>query len=60
MEDRIIDIIIILLFIGVIVLKLTGVITCSWLTLFTPILILLGIGLILAILAVIFILKGVK
>ena len=48
-EDRIVDIVIIGAILTVIILKIVGVITISWLWLFSPIWILFGLGLILAV-----------
>ena len=47
--DRVADIFIILVFCTIIGLKITGVITISWFLLFSPIIILLGLGILLAI-----------
>ena len=46
--ERIADVIFILIIAAIIYLKLTGIITISWLWLFSPILILLGMGFMLA------------
>jgi hypothetical protein len=48
-EDRIVDIFIIGIIITILVLKLTNVITISWIWLLSPIWILFGIGFVLAI-----------
>ena len=49
MEDKIIDVLFIIGIFSVFILKLAGVITCSWLVLLSPIIILLALGIILAI-----------
>ena len=48
-QDRITDIFFILIIAVIIGLKITGIITISWLALFSPILVLLGVGFLLAI-----------
>ena len=47
-DDRIADIFIAIAIVLVIILKFCGVITCSWLVLLSPIIVLLAIGTILA------------
>lgn len=58
-EDKIAEIFIILIIIAVIVLKITNVITLSWLALLSPVLLALGFGIILAIMLTISILINV-
>lgn len=56
-DDRFIDIIIIGIIMTILTLKITGILTISWLVLLSPVLIALGIGIIIAIIFVIFFIR---
>lgn len=49
MEDRFVDVILILAVAALIILKATGIITWSWFAIFSPLIFLLGFGIILAV-----------
>ena len=56
-DDRIIDTVIIGIIVVILTLKIVGVLTISWWLLLSPVLIALGIGIIIAIIFVIFFIR---